>query len=562
VTLAEEWLWGWDPTQGIVSVWAEATGRVVLWRRLPGSLRLVCETDTFRPWLLLDSIADLQFLGSRLRRFDSEPTADGIRYRELEGTGTLRFYVDAADLSVLQKALLSGASRRRGQPLRSLRDLGKDAVVYLPPEEQYLTSSGRNYFRGLAFDDIKRLTLDLETTGLDPDRHRIFLVALRTPDGDVEVLEAADSSDLAEADLLARVVERAVLLDPDVLENHHLHGFDLPFLARRAERLGVPLALGRAGPPGLQKRPAARGAALHNARLRAALRRTRYSIIGRECIDTLDAVRRHDFSARDLPGHGLKVVARHFGVAAPEREYVPGARVHATFLIDRERVRRYAKGDVIEAASVARLLGGAAFALAQMAPRRYERLADAGAATGVLDPLLVRAYVRAGVALPAVAEGDGTPHSGAALYLFATGVAERVVKADVASLYPSLMRQYRIGPERDRLGVLLGVIDQLVEQRLTAKHLARTLAPGSKERHANEALSAAMKLVINSAYGYLGAVGLTRFADVHAANEVTRHGRELLERLCRELASRGVTLLEADTDGVYFAVPAGFTEAD
>jgi DNA polymerase elongation subunit (family B) len=75
-------------------------------------------------------------------------------------------------------------------------------------------------------------------------------------------------------------------------------------------------------------------------------------------------------------------------------------------------------------------------------------------------------------------------------------------------------------------------------------------------------MSAAMKIVVNSAYGYLGAVGLTRFADVHAANEVTRRGREVLELICRELARRGVTLLEADTDGVYFAVPPEFTEAD
>jgi len=71
-----------------------------------------------------------------------------------------------------------------------------------------------------------------------------------------------------------------------------------------------------------------------------------------------------------------------------------------------------------------------------------------------------------------------------------------------------------------------------------------------------------MKLVVNSAYGYLAAGGLTRFADVHAANEVTRRGRETLELMCRELAGRGVTLLEADTDGVYFAVPEGWTEAD
>jgi DNA polymerase elongation subunit (family B) len=76
-------------------------------------------------------------------------------------------------------------------------------------------------------------------------------------------------------------------------------------------------------------------------------------------------------------------------------------------------------------------------------------------------------------------------------------------------------------------------------------------------------MSAAMKLVVNSAYGYLAAGGsLTRFADVHAANEVTRRGREVLDLMCRALAARGVTLVEADTDGVYFAVPESWNEAD
>ena len=36
------------------------------------------------------------------------------------------------------------------------------------------------------------------------------------------------------------------------------------------------------------------------------------------------------------------------------------------------RDRRYATSDVDEVAGLARLLGGAAFALARMAPRRYE----------------------------------------------------------------------------------------------------------------------------------------------------------------------------------------------
>src|SRR6185436_15425127 len=99
-------------------------------------------------------------------------------------------------------------------------------------------------------------------------------------------------------------------------------------------------------------------------------------------------------------------------------------------------------------------------ALARMAPRRYERLADAGPATGVIDPLLVRAYLRNNTALPAHAAGDGTEHSGAALHLFAAGVAHRIVKADVASLYPSLMRSFRISPARDALGALLAFVDR------------------------------------------------------------------------------------------------------
>src|SRR5206468_4598396 len=317
--------------------------------------------------------------------------------------------------------------------------------------------------------------------------------------------------------------------------------------------------LGRVGGPGLKRRAARRGMVSEDD----AERRVRFVAPGRELIDTIDAVRRYDYTVRQLPSYGLKAVARYLGLAGPDRELIRGDLIYSTYRTDPERVRRYAAADVEEVAALSRTLGGPAFALARMVPRRYERLSDAGAATGMIDPLLVRAYLRSGMALPAHEEGDGTPHSGAALHLFATGVARRVVKADVASLYPSLMRTYRIGPARDHLAALLALVDRLVEQRLAAKASARAAPPGSAERYAHEAMSAAMKLVVNSAYGYLAAGGsLTRFAHVHAANEVTRRGREVLDLMCRELAAQGVTLIEADTDGVYFAVPPTWSESD
>jgi DNA polymerase elongation subunit (family B) len=553
----DEWLWGWDPTPGIVSVWAEPDGRATVWRRLAAMGELVREEARFRPWLLLDRLDDLQHLGAELGR-EGEAGAR-VTYHELDGPGDLRFLVRAGDLKTLASAVLEGATRRLGRRVAGLRDLGKETTLALPPEEQYLVATGRTYFRDLSFDQLHRLQFDLETTGLDAERDRIFMAAVRDPAGNTEILEVRGEGDAGEADLIRRLVARIAAADPDVIENHNLHGFDLPFLDRRARLLGVPLALGRIGPPGLRQRAARRGvAAATDAR-----RRVRLVAPGRELIDTLDAVLRHDFSARDLPGHGLKAVARHLGLAGPDREHIRGDQVYETYRRDPARVRRYAAADVEEVAGLARMLGGAAFALARMAPRRYERLADAGAATGVIDPLLVRAYLHAGVALPAHRPGDGTEHSGAALHLFATGVARRVVKADVASLYPSLMRAYRIGPARDRLGAMLALVDRLVEWRLAAKASARAAPRGSAERFGHEARSAAMKLVVNSAYGYLAAGGgLTRFADVHAANEVTRRGRETLDLMCRELAERGVTLVEADTDGVYFAVPEDWSEAD
>jgi DNA polymerase elongation subunit (family B) len=183
---------------------------------------------------------------------------------------------------------------------------------------------------------------------------------------------------------------------------------------------------------------------------------------------------------------------------------------------------------------------------------------------GILEPMLIRAYVRAGVAPPpppAAREVRTGGHTGGALFLFAAGVARHVVKADIASLYPSLMRLYRIGPGCDRLGALVGIVGHLLEARLAHKAAARVAPRGSLEAGHHHALQAAMKLIINSAYGYMGAATMGLFADMDAADEVTRRGREVLGVVIEGLRARGVALIEADTDGVYFAVPPALGEA-
>jgi hypothetical protein len=121
VTPEDEWLWGWDPTPGIVSVWADAAGRATFWRRVDGAL--VCERTRFRPWVLTADDAPFARLGDR------------VDVRQLSGDGALRYRVEADELGTLTRAL------RRDAP-----------HLVLPPEEQYLVATGRTYFRDLAFD--------------------------------------------------------------------------------------------------------------------------------------------------------------------------------------------------------------------------------------------------------------------------------------------------------------------------------------------------------------------------------------------------------------------------
>src|SRR5689334_2669327 len=95
VTDEDEWLWGWDETPGIVSIWAEPDGRAFVWRRRAGSGELVREIDRFRPWFLLASLDDLRHLGSRLVPEHRVAPTGSVTYQELEGPGALRYLVRA-----------------------------------------------------------------------------------------------------------------------------------------------------------------------------------------------------------------------------------------------------------------------------------------------------------------------------------------------------------------------------------------------------------------------------------------------------------------------------------
>ncbi|MFD1733852.1 3'-5' exonuclease [Deinococcus malanensis] len=436
---------GHDPTPGIVSVHAHLSGQVLVWRRTPDGV--LQERNTFRPWVYARHLDDVHHLGSGLSTDD--PTAP-LYVECLDGPpGSYRYLLSARDGRALHQAILQGA-RRRKAPANRIQDLG-----YIAPgvTEQYLMATGRTYFKGLQYDDLHRLQFDLETTSLTPDSGRIFMVAVRDTAGLRTLLEARRPAQ--EADMIRALVQLVQERNPDVIENHNIHRFDLPFLHHRAQLHGISLNFGRAGgtPEIWQVSDGSR---------------QQWVCSGREIMDTLDAVRR-----LGLPSAGLKAVSQHFGLAPEGRVYLEGAAIVDTYRDNPKTVRLYAHQDVEEVEALSRRVLASSFALARMAPRPFHRLPTAGPATGVLEPMLIRTYLKQRAALPARESLAEEPHRGGAVHLFVEGIIGNVVKADVASMYPSLIRTERIGPERDRLGVFLHLLDRLTALRLEHKAAAR-----------------------------------------------------------------------------------------
>lgn len=556
---ARRLLFGRDDTPGIVSVSASRDGRARVWRRVSdgdgGSDRIVLEEDRFPSWILLADASVLAplkpaTLDHRALEAGIPALPSGLAVVELQGPGIYRYLVLTTRMAEVEAKVLAAYRKRGGGvPARGISDL-RGVAYGRPLVEQYLAITGRTYFKGMTFEQVRRLQFDLETTGLSPDHDTIFMVSVSDSTGYRALIDVADYD---ERGLIERLVEIVQERDPDILENHNIFGFDLNFLVRRARALGVNLAFGRDG-----SAPSSYQDVVKVGEKTDSF--TRWVIAGREVADTLHAVRRYGAIVRDMRHQGLKEAARYFGVAKEDREYVPGPEIWATFQRDPERVRRYALDDVLEVDELSRLLHATPFALAQMVPKPYERIATSGTGQGLIEPLLVRAYLMHGKALPSGTSRGGS-YAGGRTDLFTSGVVRNVVKADVASLYPNLMLTYKIGPRTDHLGAFLALLRELTTLRLQHKAEARRHPPGSHEAHAHEAASGAMKQLINSFYGSLG-TSFALFGDLDAAGEVTRRGREVLSQMLLELEQRGVLLVEADTDGVLFGVPESWTEED
>ena len=528
----EALLYGADPTEGIVAVeHLERAGSDAVEVFLRRGRALERETVSFEPFIIARSDVAMDCPGlAGIERLEGGGPLDALlRFRTWREADRARKW-------------LADAAKQRGCDKRELFIFVND------PVQQYLLRSGRTMFRGMAFEDLRRMQVDIEcltTEGYDfcnAERpgDRIIAIALGDSSGRVEVLSGAE---MDEAEMLARFVESVRRSDPDIIEGHNIFNFDLSYIAARAQMLGVKLGIGRDGSV-----PAVRPSQFSAGERKISYQR--FDVFGRHIVDTFFLLNFYDVAHRSLDGLGLKEAAVHFGIAEQGRVYIEGAQISREFLKNPGRVMEYVRHDVLETGRLADLLCRSSFVQASMLPLSYQNICVRGNAAKI-DALLLREYVRQGHSLPG--PSSQRPFEGGAADIFEQGVVKNVHHVDVRSLYPSLMLARKIAPSSDRLGVFLKLLEHLKRVRLEARAQMAATHDEAKKLH-YDALQTAFKVLINSFYGYL-AFDQGIFSDFDAAEKVASEGRSLLGRMINRLRELGARPVEMDTDGIYFVPP-------
>lgn len=528
-------LFGFDKRTGIVAVEPAGHFMRVFFRTKDG---VHFHDEPFRPFILATD--------SSLINSCQIPCS----VRQLEGEGAFRFQLlfdSWGDCLAAKEFLASKAGRGAVAPYLFFSDLS----------HQYLLSTGTTLFKGMELDQLHSLTLDIETFCADgyrfsnPDRRedRIISIACKNSHGEESVLRGDQLDEREMLLALNGIIQRS---DPDVIVGHNIFRFDLEYIRKRAKMLGIRLTWGRNG-----SEPHVTANSRWNI-AEKAIDFPRWDIYGRHIIDTYFLVQHYDIAQRSLQSHGLKQVARHFGVAAAERVYLEGDQISGQFEKEPDLLYRYNLDDVLETEAIFKILGYPWFLQTRIFPYSFQNCPLRGNATKI-NALFLREYLHKGHAIPARTE-ESQSFEGGYTELVHQGIIGPIVHCDVASLYPSLMLAYRLKPQKDSLGLFLPMLAELRRFRLEAKQAAHE-SEKQQDRQYFEALQQVFKVLINSFFGYLG-TALHNFSDPATAAEVTRLGRVTIKAMIDLLRQRGAEPVEVDTDGIYFRPPAGYEQED
>ena len=398
----------------------------------------------------------------------------------------------------------------------------KDSVWSIANKaEMHMLTRGTTLFKGLKVNEVSRLGFDIETDGLVKHKDSIIYTisnTFRDGTGKEEKFTFRLDNYANCGEMIKDWCKYVRELDPTILVAHNGIGYDLPYLEHVANLYNIKVNIGRDGSPiTFKSRP-------KNYRVDGSQTWEYYDvhIFGRHVIDTMFLSVKYDF-ARNFPSWGLKPIIEHLGLIEEGRQFYDASKIRDNWdnLEEREKIVKYCEDDGDDCLNLYELMIPSYFYLCQSIPKPFQLMIN-GASGSWLNFFFLRSYLQDFRSIPKATDRDD--FEGAISY-GVPGVYSNCFKQDVASLYPSIMRQYKICDEsKDPDRYFSEAVEYFTLQRLENKKIANETGEDYYR-----ALEQAQKLVINSMYGFLGASGL-HFNSPKNASLITRKGREILSK--------------------------------
>ena len=405
---------------------------------------------------------------------------------------------------------------------------------------------------------FKVLSLDIET-GMKGELYSIAIHQKSTSEDIKQVFMVGEKNENRPEHKLTLLENEELVLrsflsffnkiDPDIIIGWHVIGFDLSFLENKCRKYKIPFNLGRG----------------HSKLIIQEKKGAGYfaKMDGRIIIDGPPTMRGAGFQfenfkldtvAHELLGQGKDISSENSvdKVGEIERRFKEDKNALALYnLLDCTLVL-----DIFEKTRLIELLQNQSILSGLMLDR-------IGVSTAAFDFFMLPKIHRKGfVASNILDMNRESPNQGGTVLQPQAGLHEHVLVFDFKSLYPSIMRTFKIDPlsrllaEEDPIktpaGITFSSSNHVLPKRLEELMKKREEA----KEDDNQPLSKAIKILMNSFYGVMGSTS-SRFYHVDLPQAISGIGRWVLEEAISFIKNQGYEVIYGDTDSVFISLKAG-----
>ncbi|VVM90707.1 DNA polymerase II [Pseudomonas fluorescens] len=410
---------------------------------------------------------------------------------------------------------------------------------------------------------LKLVSLDIETTA----QGDLYSIALEgCGERQVYMLGPPNKTDAVDfkldycdtrAQLLERLNHWLAVHDPDAIIGWNVVQFDLRVLHEHAQRLNVPLMLGRGEEPMAWREHGSR-----NHYFAAAA--------GRLIIDGIEALRSAtwSFESFSLENVAQTLLGEGKDISTP---YQRMDEINRMFAEDKPALARY---NLKDCELVTRI-----FAKTELLKFLLERASVTGlpadrngGSVAAFTHLYMPLMHRQGFVAPNL--GDKPPQASPGGFVMDSrpGLYESVLVLDYKSLYPSIIRSFLIDP----VGLIEGLkhtddgesVEGFRGARFSrTRHCLPSIVARVSEgrevakREHNAPLSQALKIIMNAFYGVLGSSGC-RFFDTRLASSITMRGHQIMRQTRELVEAQGYEVIYGDTDSTFVWLGSAHSQED